>query len=373
MAKYIGDKDFKHDGKPCLGILLTNLGTPNAPTTTAVRKYLAEFLSDPRVVETPRAIWWLVLHGIILRTRPRRSAHAYGKIWTKDGSPLLSLANKQTQAIRKELANRIPGPVRVELAMRYGNPSIKSGLEKLRAAGAQRLLVLPLYPQYSATTTASTFDAVADVLKSWRRLPELRLVNHYHDQPGYIQALAESIRAHWQQHGQAEKLLFSFHGIPQDYFAAGDPYHCECHKTARLVAETLHLEKEQWLVTFQSRFGPRAWLEPYTDETLKQLALNGTRSVNVICPGFSADCLETLEEINIQYRAQFIACGGEQFIYIPALNDQPRHIKALADIIIQHCQGWPELSENWSAADYTADIEKRNALYRQLRDRTESD
>ena len=360
MTKYIGDPGYKHDSRPCLGILLTNLGTPDAPTTSAVRKYLAEFLSDPRVIEVPRLLWWVILHFFILTFRPRRSAHAYSKIWTSDGSPLLSLASQQIQAIQNELAVRVPGPVKIELAMRYGNPSIKSGLEKLRDAGAERILILPLYPQYSATTTASTFDAVADVLKTWRRLPELRMVNHYHDNKDYINALAESIKTHWLQFGQAEKLLFSFHGIPEHYFTAGDPYHCECHKTARLVAAQLQLDNDQWLVTFQSRFGPREWLKPYTDETLKKLANDGIRNVSVICPGFSVDCLETLEEINIQYRALFTACGGEQFTYIPALNDQPRHIEAITNIIIEHCQGWPELSSDWNITEYEAEIRKRD-------------
>lgn len=365
MTKYIGKSDYKHDNRPCLGILLTNLGTPDAPTTKAVRKYLAEFLSDPRVIEVPKPLWWLILRLFILPFRPGKSAHAYKKIWTNDGSPLLSLAMKQAQAIQNELAIRVPGPLKTELAMRYGNPSIKSGLEKLRDEGAERILIFPLYPQYSATTTASTFDAVVDVLKTWRWLPELRMVNRYHDNENYIHALAESIKTHWQQLGQAEKLLFSFHGLPQHYFTAGDPYHCECLKTARLVADKLQLDNNQWMVTFQSRFGPREWLQPYTDETLKKLAKDGVQSVNVICPGFSADCLETLEEINIQYRALFIASGGDQFTYIPALNDQPRHIEALTNIIIEQCQGWPELSPDWNISDFETKIKKRDELYQQ--------
>lgn len=354
-----------HDKRPCLGILLTNLGTPDAPTTRAVRKYLAEFLSDPRVIEVPKVLWWFILRLFILPFRPARSAHAYNKIWTNEGSPLLSLATKLAQAIQNEIAIRVPGPVKIELAMRYGNPSIKSGLEKLRDSGAERILIFPLYPQYSATTTASTFDAVAEVLKTWRWLPELRMVNNYHDNENYIDALVESIKTHWQQFGQAEKLVFSFHGIPQHYFTAGDPYHCECHKTARLVAERLQLDDGQWLITFQSRFGPREWLKPYTDETLVKLAKDGVRTVNVICPGFSADCLETLEEINIQYRALFISSGGDQFTYIPALNDQPRHVEALTNIIITYCQGWPELSPDWNLSDYEKSIKKREELFQQ--------
>lgn len=368
MAKYIGKSDYRHDSRECLGILISNLGTPDAPTTSAVRRYLAEFLSDPRVIEVPAPLWWLILHGIILRLRPRKSASAYRKIWTDEGSPLLAITGKQSTAIQSGLSTQFPGPVRVEFAMRYGNPSIKSGLEKLCQANARRILVFPLYPQYSAATTASTYDAVFKVMKSWRWLPELRLINHYHDDENYINALAESIKMHWQIHGQAEKLLFSFHGIPKHYFTAGDPYFCECHKTARLVAGQLGLNDDRWLLTFQSRFGPREWLSPYTGETLQKLATNGTRNVSVICPGFSADCLETLEEINIQYRALFMACGGEQFTYIPALNDHPLHISCLTSIIKKHCQGWPEASKAWCSDKVNEDIKTRESLVKKLSD-----
>ena len=333
MANYIGNKDFKHDAETCTGVLVTNLGTPDAPTTSALRRYLGEFLADSRVVEVPKFIWWFVLHGVILRTRPKRSADAYRKVWTNEGSPLLSIAKKQAAAIQTYLNKHTTEKIHVELAMRYGNPSIQSGLEKLRQANARKLIILPLYPQYSASTTASTFDAIADVLKTWRDIPELHLITHYHGAPDYIDALAESITEHWQNSSRAEKLLFSFHGIPKAYFEAGDPYYCECHKTARLVAEKLNLNEEEWVLTFQSRFGPKEWLKPYTDITLKELAQAGTKSVNVICPGFSADCLETLEEIDMQNRNFFLEAGGESFSYIPALNDRPAHISALANII----------------------------------------
>jgi ferrochelatase len=349
MTKFTGNPDFRHDSQPRLGVLLTNFGSPDAPDAVSVRKFLAEFLSDPRVIEVPRPVWWLVLHGFILRVRPRRSAESYSKIWTNEGSPLLAVSKKLAAAVESELNRRFPGPMHVELAMRYGKPSIRSGLEKLRSANVQRLLVLPLFPQFSATTTASTFDAVADVLKSWRWLPELRMITHYHDDAGYIHALSDGIRQHWQQSGQAEKLLFSFHGIPKDYFAAGDPYHCECHQTARLVAEKLELSENHWQVCFQSRFGPRTWLKPYTDQTLKDLAKKGIHSVDVICPGFAADCLETLEEINLRYRTLFMASGGKQFNYIPALNDHPLHIHILVDLIMKHTQGWPESSTDWDS------------------------
>jgi len=333
MTNYIGNTDIKHDTESCTGVLMTNLGTPDAPTPPALRKYLGEFLADPRVVEVPRIIWWFVLHGFILRTRPKRSAAAYRKIWTESGSPLFVISKKQTIAIQKYLDEHATEKFHVELAMRYGNPSIRSGLNKLQQANAKKIIILPLYPQYSATTTASIFDAIADVLKSWRNIPELHLVKHYHDMPDYIDALAESITEHWQQKNRAEKLLFSFHGIPQAYFEAGDPYYCECHKTARLLAEKLNLNEEDWMLTFQSRFGPKEWLKPYTDITLKELANSGVKNVDVVCPGFSADCLETLEEINMRYREAFLVAGGEKFSYIPALNERPAHINTLVNII----------------------------------------
>lgn len=328
--------------RPCLGVLLINLGTPDAPTPGAVRRYLVEFLSDPRVVEWPRWLWWPVLHGVILRIRPRRSARLYRKIWTDEGSPLLQISRRQTQALQSILENRLPGPVKVALAMRYGAPSIAAGLEALREGGAHRIVVLPLYPQYSATTTASTFDAVADTLKTWRRLPELRMVSDYHDDPGYIAALAARIAAHWGAHDRAERLLFSFHGIPLRYARAGDPYPKQCQRTAERVAQCLQLPAERWRVAFQSRFGREEWLKPYTNQTLREWADSGLRSVDVVCPGFAADCLETLEEIAQLNRDIFLAAGGERFHYIPALNDDPRHIAALAELVVKQACGWFE-------------------------------
>lgn len=344
--KYKGNPDYKHDTPACTGVLITNLGTPDAPTPAALRKYLGEFLSDPRVIETPKLIWWFVLHCIILRIRPRRSAEAYEKVWTENGSPLLDISIKQADKIQTELSKRVDGPIKVELAMRYGNPSIESGLEKLRDANAKRILIFPLYPQYSAATTASTFDAVADVLKKWRLIPEIRMINHYHDNADYINALANSIKQYWQNNFKPEKLLFSFHGLPKDYFLAGDPYHCECYKTARLVAERLELNDDEWQLTFQSRFGPREWLQPYTDITLKELATNGIKSVQIVCPGFSADCLETIEEIDMQNRDFFTEAGGEEFSYIPALNDSAEHIDVLSKIIQTHCKGWQNYQDD---------------------------
>jgi protoporphyrin/coproporphyrin ferrochelatase len=358
MTKYKGTADYAHDTPACTGILISNLGTPDAPTASAVRRYLAEFLSDPRVIEMAKPLWWLILHGIILRTRPRRSAEAYGKIWTEEGSPLLQISKKQTMLIAKQIREKNRGPIHVELAMRYGKPSIASALEKMRQLNVQRLLVLPLYPQYSATTTASTFDAVARVLKSWRCLPEIRMVRHYHDNPGYISALVESIRDHWAEYGKPEKLLFSFHGLPKKYFLAGDPYYCECQLTTRLIVEQLGLEENCWSLSFQSRLGLQEWLKPYTDKQLQEWGSSGIRKVQIICPGFSADCLETLEEIKLQNRRFFLEAGGEEFSYIPALNDQSMHIGALSDIIEQHCQGWPEFSESWNEQATEAALEK---------------
>lgn len=323
-----------------IGVLLINLGTPDAPTPGALRRYLRQFLGDPRVVETPRAVWLPILHGVILRTRPRRSAAAYAKVWGAEGSPLLSLSRRQQTALQEALAQRLGQPLPVALGMRYGNPSIPAALQELQAAGVRRLLVLPLYPQYSATTTASVLDAIAAEFKRQRDLPGLRFIRDYHDEPGYIQALAASVRAHWQQHGRGERLLMSFHGIPKSYVDRGDPYAAECRRTGELLAAELGLAPERWLVTFQSRFGPQEWLTPYTDKTLEALAADGVRRVDLICPGFSVDCLETLEENAMQNRDLFQQAGGEQLSYIPCLNDQPAHIAMLADLVCTNLGGW---------------------------------
>ncbi len=334
MAEYHGP--FPGNDKPVtLGVLLTNLGTPDAPTTKEVRRYLAEFLSDPRVVELPRIIWWSLLHGVILRTRPARSAAAYRKIWSDRGSPLLAISYDQTAALQKLLEQQTEQPVRVELAMRYGNPSIANGLERLRQANARRILVLPLYPQYSATTTASTLDALSHELRQWRWLPDLEFISHYHDHPAYIEALTNSVQNYWQQNGKPERLLMSFHGIPQEYADAGDPYPEECHTTARRLADKLKLGPDEWAISFQSRLGRKQWLKPYTDATLREWGASKVKSVNVICPGFPADCLETLEEIAVENKENFIAAGGGEYSYIPALNSSPEHIQMLAEIIVR--------------------------------------
>ena len=325
---------------PTTAVLFCNLGTPDEPTAPALRRYLAEFLSDQRVVEIPRLLWLAILHGIILRIRPKKSAAKYASIWMPEGSPLKVWTQKQAALLGTEL-QALGHHVQVRYAMRYGNPSMASQLDQLKTDGVTRVLILPAYPQYSATTTASVFDAVYTWAAKVRRLPEFRFINHYHDAPGYIDALAASITSHWQANGKSEKLVMSFHGVPERTLQLGDPYHCECYKTARLVAEKLGLEKDQYKVTFQSRFGKAKWLEPYTEPTLIKMASEGIKSVDVICPGFTGDCLETLEEINMEAREAFLHAGGEKFSYIRCLNDSPAWITGLTQISAQHLSGWP--------------------------------
>lgn len=321
-----------------IGILLTNLGSPDAPETGALRRYLAEFLSDRRVVELSPWIWRPILHGIILNTRPQRSAAAYRKVWTGNGAPLLDISRRQASALGQRLAAMTNRPVRIELAMRYGSPSLPEGLDRLLAEGIREILVLPLYPQYSASTTASTFDRIAQALMARRDLPEFHFIRSYPDHPGYIAALATSVREFQAQQGKPGRLLISFHGIPQRYAGSGDPYPRECEATARLLAEALGLSPDQWLLAYQSRFGREEWLKPYTSETLAQWGREGVERVQVICPGFAADCLETLEEIAHENREIFIKAGGKAFGYIPALNDRPDHIAALSDILLQRME-----------------------------------
>jgi len=336
------NNQYSHDHPAVTGILITNLGTPDEATTAALRRYLAEFLWDPRIVDMPRPIWWLMLHGFILRVRPSRSAASYRTVWTDDGSPLLSISKKQLEALRQSLPQQLsrPGSVVVELGMRYGNPSIPSALEKLRKANAQRILVLPLYPQNSCSTTASTFDAIAATVKKWRWLPEFRFINQYHDDADYIEALASSIRESWSDREQPEKLLFSFHGTPKRFHTEGDPYFTQCHQTARLVAEKLGLNEDRWQLTFQSIFGREEWLKPYTIEVLRELGAAGVKSVDVVCPGFSADCLETIEEISVENRDAYLEAGGGKFYYIPALNDRDDHIEALVNLVRKSTVDW---------------------------------
>jgi ferrochelatase len=342
VTRYIGTTNFRHDQDDCTGVLLVNLGTTEAPTRDAVRRYLAEFLWDPRVIEMPRPVWWLILHGIILRLRPGRVARAYESIWGEEGSPLLAISRRLAERLQQKLSTGASQRIEVALAMRYGQPSIDSALQTLRERGMRRLLVLPMYPQYSASTTASVFDEVARVLSGWRWVPELRFIQHYHDHPKYIEALAASVRVHWRENPRPNKLMMSFHGIPKRYFLAGDPYFCECQKTGRLLAEALELGEDQWLLSFQSRVGREEWLKPYTDKTLAEWGRQKLGRVDVICPGFSVDCLETLEEIAQQDRELFQARGGRDFAYIPALNDSSAHLQFLGSLIMEHMQGWEQ-------------------------------
>ena len=338
--KYIGTENFDHEQAPRVGILLTNLGTPQAPEKKPLRTYLKQFLSDPRVVEVPRLLWWFILNGVILNIRPARSAAAYKTVWTERGSPLMFHTKDQTEALRSVISEQFGDKVMVDFAMRYGSPAIPDVLQNMLQQGVRKLLVLPLYPQYSGATTASTFDAIAEDFTTRRWLPELRFASHYHDHPAYITALADSIRDFRAQHGSADKLMFSYHGEPKKYLEKGDPYHCECLKTSRLVAEELGLQEEEYTSAFQSRFGREEWLRPYTDETLKAFPQSGVKTVQVICPGFSADCLETLEEIAVENRDYFMEAGGQEFAYIPCLNSSPGHISCLETIVKEHLQGW---------------------------------
>jgi ferrochelatase len=346
MSAYLPEPPGATDTQPKAGVLLVNLGTPDAPTAPAVRRYLAEFLSDPRVVEIPRIVWLPLLYGVILRTRPAQSARKYAQIWGSDGSPLLSHSVKQRTLVagylgqRQKDAGRAEDGVAVELAMRYGNPDVPGALERLRAAGADRILVVPLYPQYSASATAAVFDAVFAHAQRMRRVPALRTIASFHDDPGYIRALARGINDHWMRHGRPDMLLLSFHGLPQRSIELGDPYHEQCRHTARLLATELGLAPKQFAVAFQSRFGRAKWLEPSTADTLLALGRDGVRRVDVACPGFVADCLETLEEIGIEGKQAFLGAGGKEFHVIPCLNEHPAWIAALADLVLRNLEGW---------------------------------
>jgi ferrochelatase len=331
-----------HDAIARIAILYVNLGTPDAPTATAVRRYLKEFLSDPRVVEIPGIIWRPVLYGLILPFRSAKSAQKYASIWSREGSPLKVYTELQARQLQAQMSER-GHEVQVAYAMRYGSPSIPAVLAQLKADGCDRILILPAYPQYSATTTASAYDAVFSHLARQRHVPELRLLKHFHDDEGYIQALKNSVLAHWAEHGRPDKLVMSFHGVPKRTLLLGDPYFCECQKTGRLLARQLGLHEDQYVISFQSRFGKAEWLQPYTAPTLKKLAAEGVARVDVICPGFVADCLETLEEIAIEARQEFFDAGGKAFHYIPCLNGSADWIAALAQLAEQHLAGWPTM------------------------------
>jgi ferrochelatase len=340
MAHAKPELQYKHGTATRAGVLLVNLGTPEAATPRAVRAYLKEFLSDPRVVEIPRALWWPILHLFILRTRPKASAARYEQVWTREGSPLKVHTERQTVLLRGYLGERLRVPLAIDYAMRYGSPSIPEKLEALAARGCDRILLVPLYPQYSASTTATAMDAAFRALSRMRNQPEIRSLRHFHDDPGYIGALESSVREHWQKRGRGEVLVMSFHGVPRRTLDLGDPYHCECQKTARLLSEALGLGPEQFRVAFQSRFGRAEWLKPYTSEVLTALGRQGVARVDVICPGFVADCLETLEEIAIEAKELFLRAGGREFHYIACVNERHEWIAALTDLVGRHLHGW---------------------------------
>ena len=332
--------DLAHRATGRTGVLLMNLGSPDAPTGPAIRRYLAQFLGDPRVVELPRALWLPILYLFIVPFRPKRLAHAYGSIWMDEGSPLIVHSKRQAAKLKSHLATTFGQDVPVALAMTYGNPSVESAIAELESQGVRRIVVLPLYPQYSGSTTSACFDAVFDEIRKRRWLPDVRTIGCYHDHPSHIAALSNSVRRHWEQHGRGDHLLMSFHGVPQHYVTAGDPYYCQCQKTGRLLAEALELPKDRYSISFQSRFGKAPWVQPYTDATVRALAGRGVKKLDVMCPGFAADCLETLEEISIGCGEDFLANGGEAFRYIPALNDHDEHIEMIAGLLDGALSGW---------------------------------
>lgn len=338
--RYLKEPELEQDAPHRIGILLVNLGTPDAPEPKAVKHYLREFLSDPRVVEIPRLIWWLILHGIILQTRPKKTAEKYASIWLPEGSPLRVWTEKQTKLVKGWLGEQQQETLLVEMAMRYGNPSIASAIEKLKAQGCDRLLLMPLYPQYAASTTASVFDQVSQALGKTRNQPALRTIKSFHDDSGYIQALVKNVQNHWQKLGQGDHLLMSFHGAPRYTLEKGDPYYYHCQITARLIAKALQLDESQYSVSFQSRFGRAKWFEPSTEDMLHRLGNKKIGKLDVICPGFVADCLETLEEIALEGKQRFISSGGTEYRYIPALNDQDAWIAAMGNKILSETQGW---------------------------------
>lgn len=358
MPRFESSPPYEHGLPESLGVLLVNLGTPDKPERAEVRKFLKQFLSDPRVIEVPRLLWWFVLNLVILQIRPGRSAEAYRKIWTEQGSPLLTHSVDIAKSVQEKLTARLSGAVAVELAMSYGNPSIGAALDRLHERCARRIVVLPLYPQYSGTSTGSVFDAVTATLGRRRWVPELRFINHYHDSAGYISALASSIRDFRDLNGAGDKLLFSFHGVPRRTLDSGDPYHCQCHKTARLVAAALELDDDKWHVSFQSRLGWDEWLKPYTDEMLQDWGKDKFGKIDVISPGFSVDCLETLEEIQIRYAELFEQAGGGELRYIPALNARDDHVAFLSRLIEKNVCGWPEASPDWSDSEASRQMEK---------------
>ena len=352
MGLFSKEPPFAHGTTPKIGILLVNLGSPEAATPAAVRTYLREFLSDPYVVEIPRPVWWLILNLFVLTTRPKASAARYAQVWTSEGSPLKVHTERQTNLLRGYLGERLKQPHAIEYAMRYGQPSIRSGLQALKTQGCDRILLLPLYPQYSASTTATAFNAAFEIIGRMRNQPTLRTVRHFHDHEGYVKAVAQSINDDWVKNGRGDHLVLSFHGVPRRTLDLGDPYHCECLKTGRMIAEQIGLKADFYTIAFQSRFGRAEWLKPYTTDVITQLAKKKTGRVDVACPGFVSDCLETLEEIAIEAKTDFLTAGGRELHYIPCLNERDDWIHALTDIALKNVLGWnnPSTPDSLKAA-----------------------
>ncbi|HNS58566.1 MULTISPECIES: ferrochelatase [Nitrosomonas] len=351
MTRMLPEPAYRHGSVGKTGVLMINLGTPDAPTAKALRAYLKQFLSEPRIVEFPRWLWWFILNGIILNVRPAKSAKKYEQIWTSEGSPLRVHTARQTALVAALLEQQADSSLVVEYAMIIGNPSIAEKLQQMKVQGCDRILVLPLFPQYAASSTGCVLDGVFSELRKMRNIPDIRTVRHYHDDPGYIAALAQNVRDYWEKHGQPDKLIISFHGVPRKTLEMGDPYHCECQKTGRLLAEALELADDRYQICFQSRFGFAQWLGPYTAEILAELGKQKTGRVDVVCPGFVSDCLETLEEIALEGKAIFTEAGGGEFHYIPSLNEHPLWIEAIGNIIQTHLTGWADRRLSEEAAE----------------------
>lgn len=348
------DRNYDHGQGEAVGVLMVNLGTPEAPTAKALRPYLKQFLSDPRVIEILRPVWWTILNGIILTFRPKNSAELYANVWTDEGSPLLLYSQSIVEKMQQRLSDTYGTPIHVRLGMTYGEPSVPNALAELKALGCWRIVVFPMYAHNSSTSVGASFDAVMKELMKWRRVPEVRTIHQYGDNPQFIKILAQSVRDYWAEHGEPEKLVTSYHGIPKRYLMNGDPYHCQCHKTTRLLADELGLPKERYEVTFQSLFGREEWLQPYTEDTLHAMAESGIGRVDVVCPGFTVDCLETIDEIGREYREVFMEAGGKEYHFIPCLNDTPENVGLLTDIVKDNLGGWAETQDTWDAEAYDA-------------------
>ena len=366
MSYFRPEPSYKHGDTPKIGIIISNLGTPESPTPKALRKYLGQFLMDRRVVEIPRFIWWLILHFIILIFRPSASAKKYKQIWTNKGSPLMVNAKEQTRLLRNLIQKKYLEPIEVELAMSYGQPSFDKAYDKLRSKNCTKILLFPLYPQYAASSTASSMDSLWRILLKSRNVPEIRTIRNYHDQLPYITALKKSVQDFWAKNGKPNKLVISFHGVPKKSLMQGDPYHCECLKTGRLLAESLKLKKDEYQICFQSRFGKAEWLKPYFTDVIRALGQEQkNKKIHVVCPGFSSDCLETLEEINIEGKNIFMEHGGQEYNYIPALNANPEWINAMSEIIDTNIQGW--IDQKWSIAEQKKDSNKTKQEYNRVK------